>query len=802
MDNARKELVVIGNGMAGAATVEEILKLDSERYNISIFGKEALPNYNRVLLGDLLTEEKSVEDITLNSLEWYKENQISLYAGCPAVSIDRNRRKVISEDGIETSYDTLVLALGSKPILPPIPGIEKDGVLSFREVSDCTEIRSRSKQGAKAAVIGGGLLGLETARALKTLGMEVSVVHLTDALMERQLDSVAAAYLAEDLEAQGLNILLEKETVEITGNGRVEGLRFKDGETLDVDMVVMAIGITPNKELAEACGIYCEKGIVVSDIMQTYDPAIYAIGECVQNRGETFGLVAQVFDHGRVLGNHLAGDGRLAFKNRPVSMRLKIPGIDLYSGGKITEDEGVETITYKDDGARSYKKLYLKDNRIEGVLLYGDIVDGPRLFQHLLDSDDITERRREILYGETRGDAAISVTSMPDETIVCGCNGVTKGDIKEAIKAKGLFSLADVTKETKAGGSCGGCSGVVERILESVLGTNFEANELNNICECTKYSREDIIKNIREKELYSVGEVMETLGWETVGCEECRPAINYYVQMLWPLESIDDPTSRLLNERAHANQQKDGSFSVVPRIYGGVTTPEDLKKIAEVAINNSVALVKITGGQRIDLLGIDQDKLPEVWKELDMPSGFAYAKAVRTVKTCVGDQFCRFGTQDSMALGIELEKLLEGLWMPAKVKLAVSGCPRNCAESSIKDVGIVGVKGGFNIYVGGNGGTNLRGGDKLCTVETEDEVIAITSAFLQLYREEADYSERCSKWVERAGLSTIKEEVVDDPKKREELKDRLKIALMMVSEPWGTRVSKKKIARVSARKAL
>ncbi len=630
--------------------------------------------------------------------------------------------------------------------------------------------------------------------------MEVSVVHLTDRLMERQLDSVAAAYLAEDLEAQGINILLEKETVEITGNGRVEGLRFKDGDTLDdIDMVVMAIGITPNKELAEASGIYCEKGIVVSDIMQTYDPAIYAIGECVQNRGETFGLVAQVFDHGRVLSNHLAGDGRLAFKNRPVSMRLKVPGIDLYSGGKISDDEKVETITYKDDGARSYKKLYLRENRIEGVLLYGDIVDGPRLFQHLLDSDDISERRREILYGETRGNAGVSITSMPDETIVCGCNGVTKGDIKEAIKAKGLFSLADVTRETKAGGSCGGCSGVVERILESVLGTNFETNEEKNICPCTKYTREDIIKNIREKELHTVGEVMETLGWETVGCEECRPAINYYVQMLWPIESSDDPTSRLINERMHANQQKDGSFSVVPRIYGGVTTPEDLKKIAEVAINNSVPLVKITGGQRIDLLGIEQEKLPAVWSELGMPSGFAYAKAVRTVKTCVGEKFCRFGTQDSMAVGIKLEKFLEGLWMPAKVKLAVSGCPRNCAESSIKDVGIVGVKGGFNIYVGGNGGTNLRGADKLCTVESEEEVGAITGAFLQFYREEAEYAERCSKWVERVGLKTIKNAILEDPENRKALNTRLKIALMTVTEPWGERTSKEE---VSARKAL
>ena len=799
----RKELVVIGNGMAGVATVEEILRLAPERYNISIFGKEPLPNYNRVLLGEILTDEKKVEDITLNSFDWYEENNITLFSGCKVKEIDRVRRLVVGEDGTQVPYDTLILALGSKPILPPIPGMDFDGVLSFREISDCNDIKARAKKDSRAVVIGGGILGLETARALKTLGMIVSVVHLTDRLMERQLDYVAADYLAEDLEAQGIKILLKKETVEITGNGTVEGLKFKDGTEIKADMVVMAIGITPNKELAETSGIYCERGIVVSDTMQTYDPAVYAVGECVQNRGETFGLVAQVFDHGRVLGNHLAGDGRLDFKNRPVSLRLKIPGIDLYSGGYVSKEEGVETIEYKDDGARSYKKLYLRNNRIEGVLLYGDIKDGPRLFNYLLDGDDISERRAEILFGERRGNAGISITAMPDETIVCGCNGVTKGNIVEAIKSKGLFSLEDVTKETKAGGSCGGCSDVVERILESVLGTNFEAgDDLNSLCPCTKYSRDDIVKNIREKELHCVGEVMDTLGWETVGCEECRPAINYYVQMLWPLESTDDPTSRLINERAHANQQKDGSFSVVPRMYGGVTTPEDLKRIADVAINHSVPLVKITGGQRIDLLGVTQDKLTEVWRELDMPSGFAYAKAVRTVKTCVGEKFCRFGTQDSMKLGIELEKLLEGLWMPAKVKLAVSGCPRNCAESSIKDVGIVGVKGGFNIYIGGNGGTNLRGGDKLCTVETEAEVVAITGAFLQLYREEADYAERSSKWVEHVGVKMIKETVVNDTTKREELLKSLKIALTMVNEPWGRRISKKKIPRVSSETTL
>ena len=793
MKEEKRDLVVIGNGMAGVAIVEEILKLDPDRYNISIFGKERYPNYNRVLLGELLTDEKSVDEITLNPFDWYEENGVKLLSGCPVVEIDRHNRTVIGEDGTKTHYDNLILALGSKSVMPPLPGLDKEGVMSFRDIDDCKNIRERAKDGAKAVVIGGGLLGLEAAHALGTIGMDVSVVHLTDRLMERQLDSVAARFLAEDLEAMGINIMLEKETVEILGSDDVEGLRFKDGGSLEAEMVVMAIGITPNIDLAEDAGIYCERGIVVSDTMQTFDPSIYAIGECVQNRGETFGLVAQVFDHGRVLANHLAGDGRLAFKNRAASMRLKIPGIELYSGGIVAEGPGVESIEYRDNGTKAYKKLFLRENKLEGVLMYGDIADGPRLFQYLLDAEDVSERRRDLLFGERAGGATAgaSVASMADETIVCGCNGITKGMVVDAIKVKGLFSLEEVKRETKAASSCGGCSSVVERILESVLGTNFEgAEDSKSICPCTKYTREDIVRNIRDKRLHCVADVMDTLGWATVGCEECRPAINYYVSMVWPKEYRDDPTSRLINERAHANQQKDGTFSVVPRIYGGVTTPSELKRIAEVAETNNVPMVKITGGQRIDLLGVEQAKLTKLWKELEMPSGFAYAKAVRTVKTCVGDQFCRFGTQDSIKLGVALEKLLEGLWMPAKVKLAVSGCPRSCAESAIKDVGIVGIKGGFDIYVGGNGGTKLRSGDKLCTIETEEEVAEVVGAFLQLYREEAIYGERSSKWVERTGLQLLRETVVEDRRKRAALYDAIKAALETVTDPWEERLER------------
>ncbi len=788
MKDEKKRLVVVGNGMAGAAALEEIIKLDPERYDITVFGKERHPNYNRVLLTELLMEEKSLSEITLNDESWYAERGIELCSGSAIVEIDRARRLVRTASGDETPYDTLILATGSVPFMPPIPGIDKEGVLTFRDIKDCESIRKRAESASGAVVVGGGLLGLEAARGLSALGMDVTVVHLMESLMERQLDSVAADYLREDLEELGIKVLLGKKTESLTGNGSVTGMDFSDGERLDAEMVVMAAGIRPNIELAQKSGIYCERGIVVGDTMQSFDPAIYAVGECTQNRGETFGLVAQVFDQARVVANHLAGDCRLSFKNRPVSTKLKIPGIALYSAGTISE--GGDTIEYHDRGARVYKRLFIKEGRLDGIVMYGDVASGPTLFGRLIAGDDISARRMELLTGAGSGAGGSPIDAMTDETIICGCNGITKGMVVEAVKTKGLFTLDDVKRETKASTSCGGCSDVVERVLESVLGSSFKSETgERSICACTKYTRDDVIKNIREKELRTVGEVMETLGWETVGCDDCRPALNYYLGMIWPTAAVDDYSSRLVNERFHANIQKDETFSVVPRMYGGVATSDELRRIADVADNYDVPLIKITGGQRIDLLGIPRDKLRNVWKDLDMPSGFAYAKALRTVKTCVGSRFCRFGTQDSLSLGIDMEKALEGLWMPAKVKLGVTGCPRNCAEAPIKDVGVVCVNGGFEIYVGGCGGINTRAGDLMCTVESEEEVLEVTSAFLQLYREEANYGERTFKWIERTGLESVKKAVVGDIEERGELTSRMSIARSVTTDPWAERIA-------------
>ncbi len=784
----RQRLVVIGGGMAGTACVEEIVRLDYERFEITVAGAEPHPNYNRVLLSSVLTGEKTLGDLTLHDDGWYKENGIRLLRGFRVGSINRASRTIAGEDGTALGYDRLIFATGALPVIPPLPGAGLKGVLAFRSIDDCSRIRSVAGQGKKAVVIGGGLLGLEAAHALKTLGMDVTIVHLMGALMEKQCDSVAAGFLKADVEALGIKVMLGREVSGFLGEERLTGVRFKDGEEIEADLAVISIGIRPNKSLAEASGVYCNRGIVVSDVMQTYDPSIYAVGECVEHRGATFGLVAPIFEQAKVVASHLAGDCRLVFVNRPTSARLKVPSIDFYSAGDVAGVSG-ETIEYIDRSSQVYKKVVLRQGRVAGILMYGDTASGPELFSRMLSGEDVSHKRHALLFPETPGSGqAASIELMPDETIVCGCNGVTKGMIREAIEKKGLFTREAVKKETKASGSCGGCASVVDRILEATLGASFQGSSgAGAICACTKYGREDVIKNIREKKLLSVAAVMETLGWETVGCETCRPAINYYLSMVWPLEAGDDTSSRLVNERMHANIQKDGTFSVVPRMYGGATTTSELKKIAEIADRYGVGLVKVTGGQRIDLLGVKKEDLPGMWRDLGMRSGYAYAKALRTVKTCVGSAWCRYGTQDSLGLGIELEKMFEGLWMPAKVKMSVSGCPRNCSEAGIKDIGVVGISGGWEIYAGGCAGIELKKAERIATVKTAEEVKAVCGALIQHYREEADYGERTFRWVSRVGTGAVMTAVALDSQSAEGLIERLAKALSAVREPWGDR---------------
>ncbi|MDX8364374.1 nitrite reductase large subunit NirB [Cytobacillus sp. IB215665] len=790
----KKKLVLIGNGMAGVRCIEEVIKLNPNQFEITVIGEEPHPNYNRILLSTVLAGDTSLEDITINDWQWYKENNIELFTGHKVQEINTATKSVITDKLIEINYDELIIATGSVPFILPLPGADKEGVTAFRDIKDCERMIDASKNYKKAAVIGGGLLGLEAARGLLNLGMEVDVIHIEKYLMERQLDPKASKLLEEELTKQGMNFLLEKQTKEIIGGDRVEGLRFADGTEITADLVVMAVGIRPNVELAKISGIETNRGIVVNDYMQTSIPHVYAVGECAEHREVVYGLVAPLYEQGQVLATKLHEIDDKKYEGSVVSTKLKVSGVDVFSAGEFQEDVNDKSMQIYDEYNNIYKKVVIRDSKVVGAVLYGDIIDGTKLLQMMQKQTLISDMAPlSFVQGQSNGSGEQSIlASMEMDDQVCGCNGITKGMIVEAIKSNDLSSVSEVKSCTKAGTSCGGCSPLVSELVKETLGESFEETEqIQSICECTSLTRDEIVENIRMMGLTHIREVMNVLGWQSdEGCSKCRPAINYYLGMVHPTEYVDELESRFVNERMHANIQKDGTYSVVPRMYGGVTNAQELRRIADVAEKYEVPMVKLTGGQRIDLLGIKKEDLPKVWEELDMPSGYAYGKAIRTVKTCVGSEFCRFGTQNSTQMGIDLEKKFERLNTPAKVKMSVSACPRNCAESAIKDIGIVGVSDGWELYIGGNGGTNLRAGDLLCKVKTADEVIQWSAAILQYYRETGEYGERTSAWVERMGLAAIGD-VLASEEVRSSLNERIEVALATLKDPWEDVVNDK-----------
>ncbi|BCL75150.1 nitrite reductase large subunit [Jeongeupia sp. HS-3] len=794
----KPKLVVVGNGMAGIRTVEELLTLSPDLYDICVFGAEPHPNYNRILLSPVLAGEQEFKDIVLNPLAWYADNNIRLHLSKSVVRIDRHRRVVVADDGTEEPYDRLLLATGSTPFILPVPGKALKGVISYRDIYDTETMIATAKTKKSAVVIGGGLLGLEAANGLKIRGMDVTVVHLGEWLLDKQLDITAGKLLQASLEERGLSFLLQKQTSDLVGNdgGEVTAIRFKDGDEVAADLVVMAVGIRPNTALAESAGLHCNRGIVVSDALQTFDPRIYAVGECVSHRGVAYGLVAPLFEQAKVCANHLAQLGIGQYKGSVLSTKLKVTGIDLFSAGDFMGGEGTEDIVLSDPAGGVYKKLVIKDDQLVGACLYGDTADGAWYFKLLREGRKIADLRESLMFGESAiGDAGVAGQSragaMQDSDEVCGCNGVCKGTIVKAIKDKGLFTVDDVKKHTKAASSCGSCTGLVEQILMNTLGGSFqETPKTKAICGCTDRNHGEVRKAIREHHLLDHKAVYDFLEWRTPnGCATCRPAVNYYLLSTWPKEAKDDPQSRFVNERVHANIQKDGTFSVIPQMKGGVTNSSELRRIADVADKYHVPMVKVTGGQRIDLLGVKKEDLVDVWKDLGMQSGHAYGKSIRTVKTCVGSEFCRFGTQNSTQMGIDLETMLANMWSPHKVKLAVSGCPRNCAESGIKDVGVIAVDSGWELYVGGNGGIKTEVAQFFVKVKTSDEVKEYSGAFLQLYREEAYYLDRTVHYIARVGLDYIKQKVVDDAANRKALFERLLYSLEGLPDPWAARIA-------------
>lgn len=787
MTALRKKLVLVGNGMAGVRALEHLLKLAPEAYEITIFGSEPYPNYNRIMLSSVLAGGASLDEIIINDLEWYRSFNIRLYTGHTVTSINTAERTVYTDKGIAAHYDELILATGSNPFMLPLPGVEKEGVIAFRDIKDTQIMQEVSQKYSKAVVIGGGLLGLEAARGLLHLGMGVSVVHIHEYIMERQLDEPAAVMLRKELENQGMKFLLKKQSEAILGKKRVKGLLFADGDIAEADLIVMAVGIKPNVELARSSGIEVGRGIIVNDYMETNLPGIYAVGECAEHRGIAYGLVAPLYEQGAVLAKRLAGVPTEGYAGSVTSTKLKVSGVDVFSAGQFTEQPGTKSLRFQDETEGVYKKLVIRDEKLIGAVLFGDTSDGAHLFSMIKKGENVRGREKELLLGISP-DALASpqgnrLEGMPDDEIICGCNGVTKGTIAEAITSGGCTSVGQIKACTKASASCGGCKPLVEGLLQLYAGEDAVSVK-EGICGCTTLGRDEIVAEIKRMELKTVKEVMNVLAWSNEeGCAKCRPSLNYYLGMLWPAEYVDENESRFTNERYHANIQKDGTYSVVPRIYGGVTSPAELIKIAEVAVKFDVPLVKFTGGQRLDLLGVKKEDLPKMWEELDMPSGHAYGKTLRTVKTCVGSTYCRFGTQDAMGMGIRLEQAFERLNAPGKVKLAVSGCPRNCAEATIKDFGVVAIDGGWELHIGGNGGINVRATDLLCVVRTDDEVLEWASAFLQYYRENAGWNERTAHWVERVGLDSIKQ-ALESREDRLALQERIQHTLSLTTDPW------------------
>uniref|UniRef100_A0A6S6UJ54 Nitrite reductase [NAD(P)H] large subunit (EC) n=1 Tax=uncultured Thiotrichaceae bacterium TaxID=298394 RepID=A0A6S6UJ54_9GAMM len=794
----KQNLVLIGNGMAGVRTLEEVLKLDADRYNITVFGAEPYGNYNRIMLSPVLAKEKTIDEIMLNDEQWYTDNDITLHKGKTIETIDRVKQLVIAADGTEAPYDRLIIATGSMPFMLPLPGADKEGVIGFRDIHDVDTMLDATQTYKKAVVIGGGLLGLEAANGLMKQGMDVTVVHLGDALMDRQLDNPASKMLQKSLEERGMTFLMKHSSSEVLGDERVSGLKFNDDSEVDADLLVMAVGIKPNIDLAKSAGLHCERGIVVSDTMQTFDPKIYAIGECVQHRGIAYGLVAPLFEQAKVAANHLVEYGIAAYKGSVTSTKLKVTGIELFSAGDFIGDDTTEEIVFKDAASGTYKKIVLDGNRIRGTVLYGDTVDGSWYFQLMKDGTDVSAYRDTLLFGQAHlGDSGHNpetrVASLPDDAEICGCNGICKGDIVKAIGEHKLFTLDDVRSHTKASASCGSCTGLVESLLAHTVGGEYSATPNSKpVCKCTDATHDEVRQGIVSGQLKTMPEVREQFGWKTKdGCPACRNSLNYYLLCAWPDEYEDDAQSRYINERAHGNIQKDGTYSVVPRMFGGMVTAKELRSIADVADKYEVPEMKVTGGQRIDMFGIKKEQLPAVWKDLTdagFVSGHAYAKGLRTVKTCVGSEWCRFGTQNSTSLGVKLEELTWGSWMPHKFKMAVSGCPRNCAEATIKDFGVVCVDSGYELHVAGNGGIKVRVTDLLCKVDTEEEVLEYSAAFTQLYREDAHYLERTAPWVERVGLEKIKQAVVEDAEQRKTLAERFAVSQKTAQiDPWKER---------------
>jgi nitrite reductase (NADH) large subunit len=757
----KPKLVVIGNGMAGARLVEDVLACDPALFDIIVFGDEPYGNYNRILLSNVLNGTQDAKEIFLNPLAWYEENGVTLHAGNRVDRIDREAKTVHAGD-FAVSYDYLVFATGSRPFIPPIPGTPLHGVFAFRTLDDCRNIAEYARDCKTAVVIGGGLLGLEAAKGLMTHNVQVTVVEMAPWLMSVQLDEAGGKVLRQTIEKLGIKALTGTVTTELLGHMNVTGVKFADGSEIPADMVVISAGIRPNAELAKECGIACVKAIVVDDQLRTNDPAVFSVGECSQHNGVMYGLVAPLWEQTKVLAKVLTGtDATAAYTGSKIATKLKVMGVELASMGRINDLQPTDEVVQFSEPARDvYWKAIIRDGKVSAACLLGDLAPADDLMRLFQAGADAPARRLELFFTAASDKKEVSLADLPDSHQICDCNGVCKGTIVAAIK-KGKCTVPAVGKATRAGTGCGSCKKLVKGLIEAVAGGVKADPSESWYVAAVPMDKPTLVAAVKERGLKSVSAVLRELG--TGDDEKSRNGLASMLKGLWGTEYIDERDSRFVNDRVHANIQKDGTFSVIPRIYGGVTSADELIKIGAVAKKHNVPMVKITGGQRIDLLGITKEDLPRVWADLGMPSGYAYTKALRTVKTCVGSEFCRYGTNDSTGLGIAIEKRFQGFEFPAKVKLAVSGCPRNCAESTVKDVGVIATEGGeWEVSVGGAAGAHVRKSDVLCRVKTQEEALRVIGRFLIYYRDNAKWLERTYDFVPRLGLEKLRAIIVED----------------------------------------
>ncbi len=794
----RLHLVVIGNGMAGARAVEEILaRGGAEQFRITMLGDETYGNYNRIMLSHVLAGD-SADEIYLNPLDWYADNDITLHAGVRVVRIDRFARKVFGNDGTTLSYDKLIVATGSRTFFPPMDGMWVDdrvltpGVFGFRTLDDTNAMLEHALEHRTSVVIGGGLLGLEAAYGLQRQGLDVHVVQSGPVLMNQQLDDEAGGILRKVVERMGIRVHTGKRTTALSSHGAVSGavsgVVFGDGSAIDADMVVVTAGIRPNVGLGVVSGLTVERAIVTDDQMRSVDdPGIYVVGECAQHRGEVYGLVAPLWEQAGVLADHITGaDPKAAYHGSRMATKLKVAGVDVAAMGiRHPEREDDEFVRFSEPKRGIYKSVVVRDGKLVGATLLGDVSKVAFLTQSFDRGLPLPEERVALLFELAGPTDEQGAAEMDDSLQVCNCNGVSKGDLVGCARS-GTKSVTAVMAATRAGKGCGSCKSLVRDIVEWAVGGDVEVDESANwYVPSIPMEKPALIAAVRERGLRSVSTVFAELApdGEDAGS---KMALASLLKTLWGAEYVDERDARFINDRVHANIQRDGTFSVVPQIAGGVTSAAQLRRIADVVDKFDIPMVKITGGQRIDLLGVRKEDLPDVWADLDMPSGYAYGKSFRTVKTCVGTDFCRFGLGDSTQLGIDIEQRYKGLDSPAKMKLAVAGCPRNCSEALVKDVGVVAVGDDkWEVYIGGAAGASVRKGDLLATVQGRDEALRLTGTFMQYYRENGRWLERTYDFVPRVGLHELTAVLVED---REGivagLDERMQASVDSYRDPW------------------